>query len=82
MLCVPLCYLLVFGEGGYLALRHHGEELQQLQGRRMELQRSQRELQWKIQKIRQDPEEMERLAREEYNFARPGDYVVQVPRSE
>ena len=82
MLCAPLCYVLVFGEGGYLALRRYGEELQKLRGQNMELQRSQRELQWKIQKIRKDPEEMERIAREEYNFARPGDYVVHVPKSE
>ena len=82
MLCVPLCYLLVFGEGGYLSLLRYREELQRLNSERTQLRLEQRNLHQKIQKIRQDPQEKERIAREHYNFARPGDYVVHVPKSE
>ena len=28
--CLPICYLLVFGDGGYLRLRYYEEELQRL----------------------------------------------------
>jgi cell division protein FtsB len=35
----------------------------------------------RIQKIKADPNEIERIARERYNFARPGDVIVNVPDS-
>ena len=79
MFCLPLCYLLVFGEGGYLRLRHYQEELQKLQVESMRLHNAQQVLVRRIQKIKADPNEIERIARERYNFARPGDVIVNVP---
>jgi len=81
MFCIPLCYLLIFGKGGYLELRHYQEELQKLQNESSRLQRNQRNLLLSIQKIKEDPNEIERIAREKYNFARPGDVIVNVPDS-
>lgn len=47
----------------------------------MQLQKAQRELAQRIQKIKEDPNEVERIARKQYNFARPGDIIVNVPDS-
>jgi cell division protein FtsB len=81
MFCIPLCYLLVFGEGGYLKLRHYQEELQKLQIENRNLYKHHQELILSIEKIKQDPNEIERIAREKFNFARPGDVIVNVPGS-
>ena len=81
MFCMPLCYLLIFGDGGYLQLQHYQDELQELQIENMRLHRAQQVLIHQIQKIKEDPDEIERIARERYNFARPGDVIVNVPDS-
>jgi len=81
MFCLPLCYLLISGEGGYLKLRHYQEELQKLQLESRKLQKTQQRLIHRIRKIKEDPNEIERIARERYNFARPGDVIVNVPDS-
>jgi len=81
MFCMPLCYLLIFGDGGYLQLQHYQDELQELQIENMRLHRAQQVLIHRIQKIKEDPDEIERIARERYNFARPGDVIVNIPDS-
>jgi len=81
MFCIPLCYLLIFGDGGYLQLQLYQEELQELQIENMRLHKAQQVLIHRIQKIKEDPNEIERIARERYNFARPGDVIVNVPNS-
>ena len=77
--CLPLCYLLIFGSGGYLRLRFHQRELQRLQLENINLHKSRQELANRIRKIKEDPNEIERIARKRYNFARPGDVIVNVP---
>jgi cell division protein FtsB len=77
--CLPICYLLVFGDGGYLRLRHYEEELQRLQLENAKLQEHLRSLLSRIEKVKNDPEEVERIARERYNLARPGDIIVYLP---
>ena len=80
MFCMPLCYLLVFGDGGYLKLRYFQEKLQKLQIENMELHQDQQGLFDRIKKIKEDPNEIERIARKYYNLARPGDVIVNVPQ--
>jgi cell division protein FtsB len=77
--CAPFLYLLIYGDGGYLQLRSLNEELHQMQMDHLELRRQRQSLQEQIEKIRTDPEELERIARERYNFARQGDIIVNVP---
>ena len=79
MFCLPLCYLLIFGDGGYMKLRYYQRELRQLQVENMRLHKAQRDLANQIQKLKEDPNEIERIARKRYNFARPGDVIVNVP---
>jgi cell division protein FtsB len=79
LFCLPLFYLLVFGDGGYLRLRHYQRELHKLQVENMNLYKARQDLAGQIKKIKEDPDEIERIARKRYNFARPGDVIVNVP---
>jgi len=80
--CLSFSYFLVFGQGGYLKLKEYRAELRKLQLENLRLRESQRELHLKIDRLRNDPYEIERLARERYNLARPGDIIVTVPKSD
>ena len=73
-------YFLVFGQGGYLKLREYRAELRELQLENLRLRESQKELHARINRLRTDPYEIERLAREQYNLALPGDIIVTIPK--
>ncbi|UCF38514.1 MAG: septum formation initiator family protein [Acidobacteriota bacterium] len=77
--CISICYVLVFGNGGYRKLQDYREELRQLQVKNIDLRRSHQELREDIHRLRTDPYEIERIAREKYNLARPGDVIVNLP---
>ena len=80
--CLSFSYFLVFGQGGYLKLKEYRAELRELQLENLRLRESQKELHLKINRLRNDPYEIERLARERYNLARPGDIIVTIPKSD
>lgn len=69
----------MFSEGGYQQLRRQREELRQLQVENARLREINRSHLQRIHKIKNDPSEIERIARERYNFARPGDIIVNLP---
>lgn len=73
---VFLLYGSVFGEGGYGQLRRQREELRLLQLENARLRQIHQTYLQKIDKLKNDPSEVERIARERYNFARPGDIIV------
>jgi cell division protein FtsB len=77
--CLFSCYFLVFGDGGYLKLQERRQELILLQHENFTLQQSQKDLIERIDRLKTDPNEIERIARERYNLARPGDIIVNVP---
>ena len=77
--CLPLLYMLAFGEAGYFQLRVRREQLQQIRLENLELRRRQLELQKMIQLVEHDPYALERIARERYSFARRGDIIVNLP---
>lgn len=70
---------LVFGDGGYLKLREYKAELSELRRENIKLLKTQRALRTKIDNLKNNPEAFERLARERYHFARPGDIIVNIP---
>jgi cell division protein FtsB len=78
--CLSFTYFLVFGQGGYLRLRDYRSELRELQLENLRLRESQKELRERIHRLRTDPYEIERLARERYDLARPGDIIVTIPK--
>ncbi len=80
--CFPLMYRVVFGSGGYLGLRTHRAELEKLQLENQALRQERNEILENIRLIKTDPAELERIARERYQWARPGDVILQPPRSD
>jgi cell division protein FtsB len=70
---------MVFGEGGYLRLREFRSQLDELRAENSRLKESVRQLEVQLHRLKTEPEEIERIAREQYNLARPGDIIVNVP---
>jgi cell division protein FtsB len=77
--CLPLVYMLIWGEGGLLKLRTKRDELQQFQIQRLYLSERYQEHLGNIQRLKENSSEIERVARERYNFARPGDVILNLP---
>jgi cell division protein FtsB len=69
----------VFGTHGYLAMRRSQKELDQLHGEIERLTRENRELTEHVNALKSDPETIEKIAREEMGFARPGEMIFKVP---
>jgi cell division protein FtsB len=77
--CISFCWYLFSGEGGYIRLREHKSELHRLQIENLRLLETQRELYQKIDRLKSDDYEIERIARERFQLARPGDIIVNIP---
>ena len=75
-ICLALVYILIFGDGGFVQLRQYRAELRGLQTENLNLRQKHREYLERISRLKADPSEVERIARERYNFARPGDIIV------
>lgn len=77
LLCVIFySYLLIFGEGGMLRLRQEEKNLLDASRIRNEELLKNKELQQKIDKIKNDQREIERIAREHYKMAQPGEIII------
>ncbi|WP_171039896.1 septum formation initiator family protein [Streptococcus pseudopneumoniae] len=70
-----MCALL-FEDGGLIQLRKYRAQLHGLQQENHRLRQSHSDYLETINKLRTDPYEIERIAREQYNRARPGDTIV------
>ncbi|MFQ5739733.1 MAG: septum formation initiator family protein [Acidobacteriota bacterium] len=79
---LPLAYLMFFGEGGYVRLAAYQADLQLLKLENNRLREQNRALQEKIGRLKRDPAEVERVARDQYNFALPGDVIITLPESQ
>ncbi len=77
--CLPLIYMLIWGEGGFLRLRESRQEMEELRLQNLDLRQDYQNRLENIRRIKVDPSEIERIARERYNFARPGDIIVNLP---
>ena len=74
--CLALLYILIFGDGGFIQLGKYRAELQALELENLRLRQRHGEYLEKINRLKTDASEVERIARERYNFARPGDIIV------
>jgi cell division protein FtsB len=81
MIALPFMYTLVFGSAGVLELRKSQAALRELQQENQRLREEHQAYLKRIEKLRQDPAEIERIARERYNYARPGDVIVNLPET-
>ena len=78
--CLALMYVLVFGDGGLVQLRKYQAGLHDLQLDNLRLREIHQDYLTKIDRLKSRPAEIERIARDKYNFARPGDVIVNLPR--
>ncbi len=77
----PLVYFNFFGSGGFLRVRAHRAEAEELRQQNLQLRQEIQSLTEKIERVKNDPREIERIGREEYNLARPGDIIINLPES-
>ncbi len=68
--------------GGFSLLRLVVQGLEKLQLENQALRQERNEILENIRLIKTDPAELERIARERYQWARPGDVILQPPRSD
>lgn len=69
----------LFGEHGYLALRHQQRELRRLESEIKRLEEENRRLAEEVRALKTDPRAVERVAREELRMARPGEKIIILP---
>jgi cell division protein FtsB len=77
--CLALLSILLFGDGGLIKLRKYRAESRGLQLENLDLRQQRSDSLQKIDKLKTDPYEWERIAREQYNFALEGDIIVNLP---
>lgn len=76
---IGFSFYMILGNGGYMKLREARKELSRLQDENLKLRRSQTAMLERINKLKTDPHEIERIAREHYQLAKPGDIIVNTP---
>ncbi len=77
--CLALLSILLLGDGGLIQLRKYQAELRGLQQENLDLRQQRSAYLQKIDKLKNDPYQWERIARERYNFALEGDIIVNLP---
>jgi cell division protein FtsB len=82
LLCFGLVVREIFGEHGYLALRHQRKEVESLQQEIRQLRQENEQLDRQIKALKSDPKAIERLAREQMRMARPGEIIYTFPEKE
>jgi cell division protein FtsB len=74
-----LAGLAVYGWQGVVRLRQMREQLQSLERENLSLRREAERLAQVIDRLRNDPAYLERIAREERGMVRPGETVLKFP---
>ena len=74
-----LVYFCIFGDGGYRRLREHRKEFDSLGVENGRLRRENEKLIRSVKQLKTDPHAIENVAREHFNFARPGDIIIDLP---
>lgn len=79
LVLVILIGLVVYGWQGVVRVRHLREQLQALERENVSLRRDAERLAQTIDRLRNDPAYLERIAREERGMVRPGETVLKFP---
>lgn len=75
---LAVTYVLVFGQGGYLELRRQQQELDAQILENQQLKQEMQDYLKRIESLKNDPGEMERLMRES-DYARPDEVIIALP---
>lgn len=80
VLLLPLAHHVVYGANGWLAYKQKKVEYRQLQQELRQLQKENDDLERRVMALQQaDPRVIEREAREQLGFAKPGEVVLVLP---
>ena len=79
MALIALLVHTIYGEGGYMDLRRQRSEFEELQLRMETLEEENRRLAAEIKELRENPDAIERVARENLKMARPGETIITIP---
>ena len=79
LLLLLFAELTVYGWQGVVRLRQMGDQLQALEQENVTLRREAERLAQVIDRLRNDPAYLERIAREEGGMVRPGETVLKFP---
>lgn len=79
LLACVLGYHVIFGANGVMVYRQKQKEYRQLQDQNRTLQQQNEALEQQIKSLKSDPQAIEKEAREQLHYARPGEVVYTVP---
>jgi len=79
LLAVQLAWHVVFGANGALVFHQKRAEYRKLQQETEQLQLENQRLQEHVQSLKSDPKAIEKEAREQLRYAKPGEVVYTVP---
>lgn len=79
LLVVMLAYHVVFGANGMLAYKQKRAERQKFQQEVLRLQQDNESIAQRIRELKSDPKAIEREAREQLKYTRPGEMVYVTP---
>lgn len=79
LLACLLAYHVVFGANGMMAWEHKRAEYRQLQQQIDDLQKQNQQLEGHIKALKSDPAAIEKEAREQLRYVRPGEVIYVVP---
>ncbi len=79
LLCVALIIHNIFSQNGLLVSRRQRRELHALQEKIQQIKTENAELDQENRDLKSNPSAVERLAREQYGLAKPGEKIYSVP---
>jgi len=79
LLACLLAYHVLFGANGMVAWEHKRAEYRQLQQQIDDLQKQNQQLSEHIKALKSDPQAIEKEAREQLRYARPGEVIYVMP---
>ena len=79
LICVALIVHNVFSQNGYMASRRQRKDLQALQQKIQQIKAENEQLDRENHALKSNPAAVERLAREQYGLAKPGEKIYSLP---
>ena len=79
LLAIQVAWHVVFGANGALVYQQKRTEYRKLQQETDQLQQENQRLQERIQSLKSDPKAIEKEAREQLRYAKPGEVIYTVP---
>jgi cell division protein FtsB len=69
----------IFGRNGYMTLRHEKKQFSALQKQIHAVSEENKQIEQKIQALKNNPEAVEKQARDQLHLARPGEIIYMLP---